>query len=49
MLLITILGCGSLTQEVDSAAPCATREFPLSYDNFGEPFLERHCTACHSS
>ena len=49
MWLLTILGCGSLTQEVDSTVACATREFPLSYDNFGQPFLERHCTACHSS
>ena len=49
ILLTALLGCGLGAQTVDSFDECATREVPLSYANFGEPFLERHCTGCHSS
>lgn len=50
MILLTLaLGCGLGDQSVDSFDACATREVPLSYANFGKPFLERHCTGCHST
>ncbi|MFT5584699.1 MAG: hypothetical protein ACI9VR_002284 [Cognaticolwellia sp.] len=49
ILMMGILGCGLGAQEVDSHDACATRQVPLNYANFGEPFLERHCTGCHST
>ena len=30
-------------------APACPRDPPLSYDNFGQGFLRRHCAGCHSS
>ena len=34
--------------DLDAAAPC-DREPPLTYENFGEPWLDQHCNGCHSS
>lgn len=49
ILLASLLGCGLGAQPSDTFDACATREVPLSYANFGEPFLERHCTGCHGT
>lgn len=32
----------------DSTAPCETAT-PLTYSGFGQGFMEKHCTGCHSS
>jgi len=37
--------CGG---EVDSDATCA-REPALTYENFGQGFMEQYCNGCHSS
>jgi len=33
----------------DTGLDCEAREPALDYANFGEGFLRKHCTACHSS
>ena len=46
-LALLLLGCGggSDSGEVDSYC----REPALSYANFGEGFMDKHCNGCHSS
>ena len=46
-LLAVLVGCGE--EDADSAAFTCDREPPLSYDNFGEGFMAKHCAGCHSS
>ena len=41
-----LLSCGD--QVHDSADPCP-RSPPLTYSNFGEGILNKHCIGCHSS
>lgn len=43
-LLLLALGC---TPEVEDSA--CDRVPALSYDNYGEGHLNKHCTGCHSS
>ena len=46
ILLPLLLGCSGGAD--DSAAVDCDREPPLTFDNFGEAFLSKHCTGCHS-
>lgn len=48
MSLLLLLGC-TLFAEEDSADPECTRTPPLTYDNFGEGLMNKHCVGCHSS
>jgi len=47
LCLLFVLACG---EGGDTAAPgdCA-RQPPLSYDNFGQQFMDTHCSGCHST
>lgn len=45
MILALLLSCSSGSS--DSAISC-DREPPLTFENFGESFMAKHCTGCHS-
>ena len=44
-MILLLLACRSGAD--DSALAC-DREPALSFDNFGEAFMAKHCTGCHS-
>ncbi len=44
-LLALLVGCGA----AETSEGTCDRDPPLSYTNFGQGFLGRHCTGCHSS
>jgi len=44
-VLLVLLSC---SVGGDTAATC-DRDPPLTYESFGEGFVSKHCTACHSS
>lgn len=45
VILVGLLGaCAG--EETD---PLCEREVPLTYDNWGQGFLDTHCNGCHSS
>lgn len=47
-LLLAVLALSGCSDEPSDTALC-TREPALNWDNFGKPFMQRYCTACHSS
>jgi len=49
MLASLLVACPEADKdEVDSDDPCV-HDPPLSYDNWGKGFMEKHCNGCHSS
>ena len=44
-LLFWLLGCGAS----DESGGACDRDPPLTYTNFGQGFIGRHCAGCHSS
>ena len=42
-------GCAAGTSDTGAAADSLCREPALSYANFGEGFMDKHCNGCHSS
>lgn len=47
-VLLFLLACGLFGGD-DSGNPACGREPPLTWANFGEGFMTKHCTGCHSS
>lgn len=47
-MLLLLLGCGLLGAD-DTAGAACERDPPLTWENFGEALMTRHCTGCHSS
>jgi uncharacterized membrane protein len=47
-LILLLLAC-ALLPDSDSGPGECDRDPPLTYDNFGEGFLNKHCVGCHSS
>lgn len=46
--LVLLAGCGLSAEDTDTAAVyCDTRDPVLTWDNFGEGFMNQHCTGCH--
>jgi hypothetical protein len=48
LLAGALLACGEGKDSGEEAGPC-DRDPPLTYNNFGRGYLEKHCTGCHSS
>lgn len=48
MLFVLLIGCALLGPDETGREGC-DREPPLTWENFGEAIMTRHCTGCHSS
>jgi uncharacterized membrane protein len=47
--ILALSGCEDiLVGEAEQGAITCGREPPLTYENFGEGLLDRHCLSCHS-
>ncbi|RME27047.1 MAG: hypothetical protein D6798_05435 [Deltaproteobacteria bacterium] len=48
VLLLMAAACGDTGGDTAAPGDC-DRDPPLSYDNFGQQFMDTHCAGCHSS
>jgi hypothetical protein len=50
MSLVFVVGCSSSSSPTPTGATCPTPDpMTLTWDSFGDHFMQSYCTACHSS
>lgn len=48
LALLLLLGCAAEDKVAETADPCASAPYDLTWANFGDGFFLNYCRACHS-